>query len=300
MNNTPPMARLSTSRVFGAVWPMYCPTRSSRVTAMRWPLRTYPRRWRISAIRTATVVLPVPGLPVKLMCSDGAPADKPSEWRSLSTRSSAAMSRMRLLTGSRPMSSRSSLSNTSPMLDSRKTASRSSCGARSSMSISLSLGALDRVRPRRVLHVPATHFAALEGEAWLLVRPADDERQAQRLAAERGIKGIDLDVMLRKRPAARLQLRHDSGSIPDIEHGLAEHFPVGVAWVRVVGVFDRHGPTIFQAVLDLAADLRIGQIGQEGKGALGESHVGSSGGHLSRRGRRGHGVQRVGARVGVR
>ena len=26
--------------VFGAVWPMYWPTRSSRVTATRWPLRT--------------------------------------------------------------------------------------------------------------------------------------------------------------------------------------------------------------------------------------------------------------------
>ena len=32
MNSTPPLARLSTSRVFGAVWPTYWPTRSSRVT----------------------------------------------------------------------------------------------------------------------------------------------------------------------------------------------------------------------------------------------------------------------------
>src|SRR2546429_1264268 len=30
MKSTPPIARFSTSRVFGAVWPMYCPTRSSR------------------------------------------------------------------------------------------------------------------------------------------------------------------------------------------------------------------------------------------------------------------------------
>ena len=34
-------------------------------------------RCRISAIRSATVVLPVPGLPVKLMCSDGAPRGEP-------------------------------------------------------------------------------------------------------------------------------------------------------------------------------------------------------------------------------
>jgi hypothetical protein len=32
MKSTPPIAFFSTSRVFGAVWPMYCPTRSSRVT----------------------------------------------------------------------------------------------------------------------------------------------------------------------------------------------------------------------------------------------------------------------------
>ena len=32
MKSTPPRARLSTSRVLGAVWPTYWPTRSSRVT----------------------------------------------------------------------------------------------------------------------------------------------------------------------------------------------------------------------------------------------------------------------------
>src|SRR6266481_645426 len=61
MNRPPPIARLSTSRVFGAVCPMYCPTRSSRVTATRCPLRTYPSRCNSDAIFIATVVLPVPG-----------------------------------------------------------------------------------------------------------------------------------------------------------------------------------------------------------------------------------------------
>ena len=37
MNSTPPIARLSTSLVFGAVCPTYWPTRSSRVTATRCP-----------------------------------------------------------------------------------------------------------------------------------------------------------------------------------------------------------------------------------------------------------------------
>ena len=60
-------------------------------------------------MRSATVVLPVPGLPVKLMCSVGVSDEMPSFLRSRSTRSSAAISRMRFLTGFRPTSSRSSL-----------------------------------------------------------------------------------------------------------------------------------------------------------------------------------------------
>ena len=39
MNSTPPIARLSTSLVFGAVWPTYCPTRSSLVTETTLPVR---------------------------------------------------------------------------------------------------------------------------------------------------------------------------------------------------------------------------------------------------------------------
>ena len=39
MNSTPPIAFFRISLVFGAVWPMYWPTRSSRVTETRWPLR---------------------------------------------------------------------------------------------------------------------------------------------------------------------------------------------------------------------------------------------------------------------
>src|ERR1700722_13755069 len=108
MKSTPPMARLSTSLVFGAVWPMYWPTRSSRVTATRCPLRTYPKRNRICAMRSATVVLPVPGLPVKDMCRLGACACSPRFMRSLSITRSAAMSRMRALMGASPMRSCSS------------------------------------------------------------------------------------------------------------------------------------------------------------------------------------------------
>ena len=63
-------------------------------------------------MRSATVVLPVPGLPVKLMCSDGRAAVSPASARSRSITSSAAISRMRLLTGASATSSRSSSSST--------------------------------------------------------------------------------------------------------------------------------------------------------------------------------------------
>ena len=36
MNSTPPIAFFSTSLVFGAVCPIYCPTRSSRDTVTTW------------------------------------------------------------------------------------------------------------------------------------------------------------------------------------------------------------------------------------------------------------------------
>ena len=102
------MARWSTSLVLGAVWPMYWPTRSSRVTETRCPLRTKPSRCRICAIRLATVVLPVPGLPLKHICRLGAWLVRPRFTRSLSMTSSAAISRIRALTGTRPTKSRSS------------------------------------------------------------------------------------------------------------------------------------------------------------------------------------------------
>src|ERR1700680_3863282 len=65
-------------------------------------------------MRSATVVLPVPGLPVKLMWRLGACACSPRFMRSLSITSSAAMSRMRALIGVRPTRSRSSSSITAP------------------------------------------------------------------------------------------------------------------------------------------------------------------------------------------
>ena len=53
-------------------------------------------------MRTATVVLPVPGAPVKHMWRLGTAVSKPSLRRILSSTRSAAISRTRCFTGSRP------------------------------------------------------------------------------------------------------------------------------------------------------------------------------------------------------
>jgi hypothetical protein len=64
-------------------------------------------------MRMATVVFPVPGLPVKDMCREGEPDTSPSSFLARSTTNKAAMSRIRVFTGFKPMSSASSSSRTS-------------------------------------------------------------------------------------------------------------------------------------------------------------------------------------------
>ncbi len=72
------------------------------------------------------------------------------------------------------------------------------------------------------------------------------------------------------------ELGHDPGGVVQVEHGVAPHVPVGVARVRVVGVLDRDRPLVVEAVLELSADLVVGQVGQEGEGSLCDAHGGSS------------------------
>src|SRR5690242_1101803 len=60
------------------------------------------------AMRRATVVLPVPGLPVKAICNVGGSEVSPTSWRARATKRNAAISRMRCLTGASPTRSRSS------------------------------------------------------------------------------------------------------------------------------------------------------------------------------------------------
>src|SRR6266404_2061011 len=236
MKSTPPIARFSTSLLFGAVWPMYCPTRSSRVTATRWPLRTYPRRNRISAMRSATVVLPVPGLPVMLMCRRGACACSPRFMRSLSITSSAAMSRMRALIGVRPTRSRSSSSITAPawLCASTSLTVRASVGwdawlaaapaggsgtaaalpgieyrgepmSGLSSPTALAFRPVAGVAVHRVADRAAPRLLTYEPETRLADRAVDDEAHGDALHAARGVEGNQADVVLRVGLAAVLQ-----------------------------------------------------------------------------------------------
>src|SRR6266481_799181 len=301
MNSTPPMAFFRTSLVLGAVWPMYWPTRSSRVTATRWPLRTYPSRCRICAIRIATVVFPVPGLPVKDMCSDGEPPTRPTCLRARSTSSNAAMSRIRAFTGLRPVSSASSSSSTSVTFESASSAFKSTRSAAAAgggapvapgapmmavagdvsftriplcitLRVTLPFGRLRGVALDGVLNLASAHLVPLQQEARLHGRPIDDERQPRRLEAQRRVEGVHPHVGLRMGFAAGGHLRHGAGGIAQIEHGVAPHFPIEIPRVRIVGVLDPDRPALGQRIVDLRPDFGVRQIGKKGKGALGDFH----------------------------
>jgi hypothetical protein len=72
--------------------------------------------------------------------------------------------------------------------------------------------------------------------------------------------------------AARRHFVHDAGRVLHVEQGRAPHLPESIARVRVVGEFDRARPALRDRVLDLRADLRIGQVGKERERTLRESH----------------------------
>src|SRR5258706_13550693 len=308
MNSTPPIALFRTSLVFGAVWPMYWPTRSSRVTATRWPLRTYPSRCRICAMRIATVVFPVPGLPVKDMCSEGEPPTRPTCLRARSTRSSAAMSRMRAFTGLSPISSASSSSSTSVTFEPESSASKSTRSeataadapaapgapgvprvpvmavapvvavagdlsfTRVPLCVTLPFRRLRGIALDGVLNLASAHLVPLQQEAGFNGRSIDDERQPGGLEAQCRVESVHPYVGLRMRFAAGDHLRHGAGGVTQVEHGVAPHFPVEIPGVRIVRVLDPDRPALLQRIADLRPDFGFRQIGKEGKGALGDFH----------------------------
>src|SRR5204863_523625 len=148
------------------------------------------------AIRSATVVFPVPGLPVKLMCSVGRWELRPISSRSRSITSSAAISRIRRFTGAIAIRSRSISSSTACTRE---------------------VAAVPVPMPDRILGCVGmdcvTHLAiglvlALEAEPGLLGRAVHDEAEPRRLAPERAVVADQLHVVVGIRLAARLDVAH--------------------------------------------------------------------------------------------
>mmetsp|Transcript_6164 Transcript_6164/g.21054 ORF Transcript_6164/g.21054 Transcript_6164/m.21054 type:complete len:674 (-) Transcript_6164:380-2401(-) len=99
----PPRASLTAALVLMAVCPAYPATSPARSTSTICPVRSTPRAASISATMRATVVLPVPGLPVKTMWR--APLDmegRPAFLRCRSRRSCAWRDLTKLLTDPSP------------------------------------------------------------------------------------------------------------------------------------------------------------------------------------------------------
>src|SRR5437870_5727408 len=135
----------------------------------------------------------------------------------------------------------------------------------------LTLRAVGDVPVQRVADVAALALLPDEAEARLPRGAVDDEAHDDRLHAARGVERHQADVVLRKGPAAALQLEQHAGGILELEHRHAEHLPVGVARVRVVGVLDAPGVAAREAVVDLQRDLGIGELGEEAELALGDA-----------------------------
>src|SRR5580658_3213971 len=132
----------------------------------------------------------------------------------------------------------------------------------------LALGPFGRVIAQAVALRAAAVFLAQQREAGLFVGPVDDEAHGNALHSARGVEGHQADVVLREALPAAIQLEQHPCGILQIEHRHAEHFPVGIARVRIVAVLDAPGVAALEAVLDLQRDFRVRQLGEKAELAL--------------------------------
>src|SRR5512133_3603498 len=224
-------------------------------------------------MRNAMVVFPVPGRPVKHMCSDGGSVERPIRSRSRSTSNSAAICRMRSLTGSSPINSRSNSSSTASRLDSRSAASTSTIASMvtsllGTAAITLAFRPIDGIGMNGVPDTAARGLLAFQPEARFPGRPVHDEGQCHGLPAPGCVVRIHFDVAVRVSLAAGRDFLEHRGGAGFVEHGGLPHLPIGVARMRVVRIFDADGPALAHAIVDLGRYLYVGQLGQERKRAL--------------------------------
>ena len=202
-------------------------------------------------MRSATVVLPVPGLPVKLMCSVGGSWARPSAARARSTSSSAAISRMRRLDRRQAdqlavelvqhradagrfevlaevelgLARRSGpivglqhrpLERSASPHGSGEAVLRQGIGAGTSLLRGWQLTVAPAGRShgaRWCSGSAAVHLLPLEPEARLLLRAVDDEGQPHRFPAMRGVEGDHPDVAVAVDLAAVVELHHHAGRV---------------------------------------------------------------------------------------
>src|SRR5947208_9681325 len=178
-----------------------------------------------------------------------------------STSSSEAISRIRVLTGTSPINSRSSCARMEAMSTASNSALRSTeegaASREASLGTACKLGwamfsdppsglvtltfrAVGGVGARRIADVAAGRLLTVEPESALMLRPVDDEGDADRLPAVRGIEGGNADIAIAIDAPAIGELLHDPGGVAQVEHGQSPHLPKDVAGMRIVGELDVH------------------------------------------------------------
>src|SRR5664280_2699787 len=252
----------------------------------------------------ATVVLPVPGWPVKDICRVGRSVDSSIFSRNRATSSKEAISRIRALTGLRPTSSLSNSARTSSILESRWaaatstrpfSASRVNPGSIAEPTFGPSMTASKRrlrltdddasvlgcsavprlafrVGTNRVLDLAVPLLRPLHVKTGLVFGALHDEAQHGGLPALGSVVAVHLDVEVGECRTARIDFSHDIVGIREIEHGQSPHLPVHVSRMGVVGILDRQSPAIDKAISHLAFDFVVSEIGQIGKRPLSDSH----------------------------
>ena len=93
----------------------------------------------------------------------------------------------------------------------------------------------------------------------------DDVRHGWTLDPTSGVECRYPYVMIRIGFTAVIDLSQYAGGILQIEHRIAEHFPISVAWMRVIGVFNAYCPIVLQRIFNLRRDLFVRQWGKERK-----------------------------------
>ena len=114
-----------------------------------------------------------------------------------------------------------------------------------------------------VTNATAFRFLAYQAKARFCLRTVDDVRHCRTFHPARGVKCRYPDIMIRVGFAAVIDLRQYAGRVLQVKHRVAEHFPISVAGMRVIGVLDTYRPAVLQRIFDLRRDLLIRQRGQK-------------------------------------